>query len=301
MNQIILIISFTLLSTILSAQRYLSASFHQERIAVNVSAPEGCTMYGLSKASGIDISELRTINNKPNNSLSLNETLIVPLVSDKISISKRGLQHPIPIYYQVNTGDNLYRIAKKVGHTSMQLIELNAKTDERLAQQEELLLGWVNWPYGEAHEITPQVVEDVVASINIPSVTSRKGDHITPSLQSYISQISNDEADMVIAIPDYVETSYDYKRSIVKEKGIAFWEKSRYQTKEMIVMHPYARVDSKISLYNPMLKRKVEAKVVSELPKEAYPEDISVVISPSVADALGALDRRFQVEITYVQ
>jgi hypothetical protein len=45
----------------------------------------------------------------------------------------------------------------------------------------------------------------------------------------------------------------------------------------------------------------VRAKVVSTLPKNLYPSNIDVVISPLVASALGARDRRFLVEMTYVE
>ena len=48
-----------------------------------------------------------------------------------------------------------------------------------------------------------------------------------------------------------------------------------------------------------MMDRFVEATVVAPLPEKSYPDNISVVISPAVADALGALDKRFIVEMTY--
>jgi hypothetical protein len=50
-----------------------------------------------------------------------------------------------------------------------------------------------------------------------------------------------------------------------------------------------------------MLNRKVYAKVVAKLPERIYPKDVSIVISPGVAEALGAIDNRFLIEMRYFE
>ncbi len=287
-----------------AAQQHFSASpMSNGSFAIKIEAPAGSTLYSLSKATGSDIASLRSINKKNSDALSLHEVITLPINSEKIWNSNTGLSSPIPVYYRVKKGDNLYRISTKLSYTAEDLVVLNNKSSASLAWEEELLLGWIDWPYA-ATEATPVAIVGTQSQTS-PASTSlsveRKQGYIVADIGSYISAVTDLSEPKAINIPALSDMDMEVKQEVYKEKGIAYWEKSKYQSKEMIVMHPHAKVDSKISLYNPMLRRKVQAKVVSEMPKEAYPEDISIVISPSVASALGALDRRFQVEITYVQ
>ncbi len=275
------------------------SDIHHECFAVDINAPAGSTLYSLSKASGTNIEVLSKVNHKQNNSISLHERLTIPLAKEKIAKNSFNLSDPTPIYYRVRKGDNLFRIATRAGHKVQDLMALNNKASEHLSPDEELLLGWVDWSFGERSTTSLAIVESKAIPTKLP--IDKKKAFLLAEIRSYISQVPERSWANTIIVPALSDTETIEKVETFKEKGIAYWEKSKYQSKEMIVMHPHAKVDSKVSLYNPMLRRKVQAKVVSEMPKEAYPEDISIVISPSVASALGALDRRFQVEITYVQ
>lgn len=298
---IFLLVCMSFMSSVVAQRQLNVTATHNNSFTIKIEAPAGSTLYSLSKATGSDITSLRSINNKKDDVLSLYEILTLPIDQEKIVNNTAGLNSPVPLYYKVKKGDNLYRISTKVNHTAQDLILLNNKTSESLAWEEELLLGWIDWPYVGTAADPLAIVETVVEtpSHTLSKPIKRKHGFLVADIRTYISAVEDRSEANAIIIP--LLSEMEEKQEVFKEKGIAYWEKSKYQSKEMIVMHPHAKVDSKVSLYNPMLRRKVQAKVVSELPKEAYPEDISIVISPSVASALGALDRRFQVEITYVQ
>ena len=68
----------------------------------------------------------------------------------------------------------------------------------------------------------------------------------------------------------------------------------------MFVLHPNAKIGSEVEITYPMLNTTIKAKVISDLPKELYPKNISIVISPSIAEALGAKDAQFRVEMKYI-
>lgn len=283
------------------------SDINNQSFVIDIEAPLGSTLYSLSRATGTDVASIISINNKTSEALSLHEGLKLPLSKEKILKSSVGLNSPIPVYYKVKKGDNLYRISTRLSHTAQDLMTLNHKTSESLSWAEDLLLGWMDWPYGASvsmplAQVEPQSQIKPQSTVSTQSLAiERKHGFTIPDIRTYISAVSDPSGPRTFDIPALSKTDISKKQEVYKEKGIAYWEKSKYQSKEMIVMHPHAKVDSKVSLYNPMLRRKVQAKVVSEMPKEAYPKDISIVISPSVASALGALDRRFQVEITYVQ
>lgn len=91
------------------------------------------------------------------------------------------------------------------------------------------------------------------------------------------------------------------KRRMVTQNGVAQWAKSGPTTQGLYVLHPTAPVNSVVELSNPMTHRKIYAKVLSNMPPKLYPDDISVVVSPGVANLLGAIDSRFYVKLRFVE
>lgn len=85
------------------------------------------------------------------------------------------------------------------------------------------------------------------------------------------------------------------------QRGIAIWNKTAKTYGEKYVLHPSAKINSNIELYNPTVRRKVTAKVIGRIPDGPYKNDVSVILSPATANSLGALDSRFMVEMRYAQ
>ena len=50
-----------------------------------------------------------------------------------------------------------------------------------------------------------------------------------------------------------------------------------------------------------MLNRKVIAKVVGNLPPKAHKKNVDLIISPKVAETLGAVDKRFYVQVRFIE
>lgn len=88
---------------------------------------------------------------------------------------------------------------------------------------------------------------------------------------------------------------------MITQNGIAQWAKTVYQTNELYVLHPSAPINSVVELTNPMTHRKIYAKVLSNMPAKLYPDDISVVVSPGVANLLGAIDSRFYIKLRFIE
>ena len=68
---------------------------------------------------------------------------------------------------------------------------------------------------------------------------------------------------------------------------------------KMLVLHRNAPIGSVIKITNPMSNRSTFAKVVGKFTENESTKDVIIVMTKAVADALGALDKRFFCNITY--
>ena len=97
------------------------------------------------------------------------------------------------------------------------------------------------------------------------------------------------------------EGNYDGKPTIHNAKIRAEWNMSSKDKINLFALHATAKVNSYIEIYNPMLNRKVIAKVVGNLPPKAHKKNVDLIISPKVAETLGAVDKRFYVQVRFIE
>ena len=248
----------------------------------------GETLFGLAQICGGTVDQIQILNNLTSVELEIGSTIILPIFPDDIQLETNPSSDLMELYYVVHPGNTLYSLSRAISLQPNDLMALNEMTSTDIHPGEQIFLGWLM-----AKERTERRIREGQRKlITMPEHIGRK--EMMPSSTIYASGIQN-----ISTTIDSVTYHQAPSSIIIKERGIAYCERSSTDYKALIAMHPNAKVNSDISIYNPMLKRTVKAKVVGELPKEAYPEGVTVVISPSVAEALGALDRRFYVEITY--
>lgn len=91
-----------------------------------------------------------------------------------------------------------------------------------------------------------------------------------------------------------------YGLNQVDEKGTATWivDQDLDPTK-MLVLHRSAPIGTVMKITNPMSNRTTFAKVVGKFTENESTKDIIIVMTKAVADALGALDKRFYCNLTY--
>ena len=285
MKPLFLMILFAI-SLSLNGQQHLSAYIvDKTQLTANITLQEGYTIYGLSKATGIETETLIAANPGINvKNMELKTTLSLPIAPSALHIKSSALIHPVVVMYKVQPSETLYSIAKNYAQKEVAVIMgLNKKETNTLSIGEELILGWIEWPY-DKHR-SPLLGN---REFHIP---------LLPTIDTIATFIS---ADVKIDIPTPDINNLNHTPQANTYKGIALMDKRGGGTDELVVIHKDALIDSEIQIYNPMMRRTVKAKVVAQIAKNSYPEDVSVVISPAVASALGALDRRFMVEMTYI-
>jgi len=84
------------------------------------------------------------------------------------------------------------------------------------------------------------------------------------------------------------------------EKGVAVYiNDENLGNAKSYALHSIAPIGTIVKITNPMTNRSVFAKVVGKYTENETTKDVIIVINKAVADALGALDKRFLVNITY--
>lgn len=257
---------------------------NQGQLCVSIEVEAGTTLYSVATKTGNSVAELMALNNKKDSDLSIGETIIAPLNTPIHTNIEKNNGPVTSILYRTAPGDNLFRISQLAAVPLNHIVSINQKAGSTLDIDEHLILGWIGPSNDKSETIqrnpwtSLEPLARNTAFLQMPSSIKQDSNHPGPFMNTrHLAPVT------------------------ITERGIAYWEKKEYEGEDLIVMHPRARLNSDISLYNPMLNRTVKAKVVRELPREAYPKEISIVISPSVASALGALDKRFLVEITYIE
>lgn len=169
------------------------------------------------------------------------------------------------VVHIVAGNETMYSIASKYSLTMDQLKAKNNLNTNSLYVGQKLL---INGQYPVARETTE-------ASEEADSLESVKN----PSLRLPASR---------------------YGLSQLDEKGTGIWILDPdLDSSKMLVLHRSAPVGTIMKITNPMSNRSTFAKVVGKFTENESTKDVIIVMTKAVADALGALDKRFLCNLTY--
>jgi len=101
------------------------------------------TLYSISKFFGIDVNEIKLMNNLSSNSVvSIGQKIMIPLDSRNINVNDDGNGNN-PVYYQVKKGENLFRIAKVYFQQDVDaLVARNTLSEVSLSVGDLLIVGY---------------------------------------------------------------------------------------------------------------------------------------------------------------
>lgn len=86
----------------------------------------------------------------------------------------------------------------------------------------------------------------------------------------------------------------------MKEKGVATWiEDESLDPTKMIALHQTAPIGTIIKITNPMTQKSTFAKVVGKFAENESTKGVIILLTRTAAELLGALDKRFQVNLVY--
>ena len=245
--------------------KYFVKFTQNQEIEIEINLSEFGSVYQMSKVFQTSIEHILSYNEiKDVGTLQPNQ--IIKIRVDKNKVSNQKSTNALALYYKVQEGETLYRIARTYMNQDInQFIDRNKLIDHNLKKDAVLFLGYLN------------------SNTSNNSVLAQK-----PVVEETLLDSTRTD---LITIP---EITY------VKQKGIAFVQDRKSKNEGYYVLHSDAKVNSEIEIYNPMARRTVKAKVLAKIPEGTYNSDINVVLSNATAKSLGALDARFMVEIKYI-
>lgn len=123
-----------------------------------------------------------------------------------------------------------------------------------------------------------------------------------PVKNERISDSDSKDADTIESVknPSLRLPASRYGLSQMDEKGAGVWITDKdLDSSKMLVLHRTAPIGTIMKITNPMSNRSTFAKVVGKFTENESTKDVIIVVTKAVADALGALDKRFLCNLTY--
>jgi len=180
-----------------------------------------------------------------------------------------------PTQYKVSAGETLYSIAKRFNTTVEDITNLNGLKSNSINPGQILLI----------KSNTPAAVAQAPADTH-PSDTI----------------IAKRDSTSMVAAQDSSHHMNANKFGIYEkdEKGVATWmDDDGLDPNKMLVLHRTAPIGTVIKITNVMTNRTTFAKVVGRFTDTEQTKDVIIVMTKNVAQSLGALDKRFQVNLSY--
>jgi LysM repeat protein len=229
------------------------------------------TLYGLSKKYNVSIDSILEKNPDLNpEAIPLGYPVNIPIFTKALSFVQPEIEGiSIPVCYRVQPKETLYRISKVYLDVAPEVISaLNPRSELGLSIGQVLHLGWYT-PGENSHS-------------PIRTSTTMAGD--TTSYK----------------VIDFAKAYMVSGKTIREQKGLAVWKPGDSQS-HYYVLHPTAKVGTYMEVTNPMLHRTLTAKVAGNIPPGLYQTRVGLVVSPSLARALGILDQQFFAQWRFVE
>ncbi|MFC5284983.1 LysM peptidoglycan-binding domain-containing protein [Pedobacter alpinus] len=253
------------------------------------------TYYSLGRTYNLSPSKIMDFNG--NVSLHPGEVVKIPtnqIFSNKpVSFSSPKKDEKITkkeTTHKVAPGETLYAVASKYNMRVDDLKLMNALKSNNLSIGQVLKV-----ISSEEVSLTPTVEKNAAGNTVLvdKKPVSKPVSSNTPV--NKIKYLDSTDSQASIEIP-----KNRYGITEMNDKGLAVWiEDNNMDATKSYALHRTAPVGTIIKITNPMSNRSVFAKVVGRYTENETTKDVIIVLTKSCADAVGALDKRFLVNITF--
>jgi peptidoglycan endopeptidase LytF len=264
---------------------------------------------------GTTVNELKRINDLRNNNLQIGQILKVPGSTEQPAAQQTPVQTPVPAVNQkvenavVKTDippENRYQKPTKAERKEAERKEAEKKEAEN-SKPEKFIEHTVAsnetmYSIATRYKLT---MDQLKAKNNLNDNSLRVGQKLLISGQypaKNVPQPNDTQPDTLNSIkdPSLRLPASRYGLNQIDEKGAALWIADPYlDPSKMLVLHRSAPIGTVMKITNPMTNRSTFAKVVGKFTENESTKDVVIVMTKAVADALGALDKRFYCNLTY--
>ncbi|MEO6850620.1 MAG: LysM peptidoglycan-binding domain-containing protein [Mucilaginibacter sp.] len=177
--------------------------------------------------------------------------------------------------YKVSVGETLYAISKRFGTTVEDIMNLNGLKSNDIHPGEILL------------------------------VKANSSGQPIPPVHAADTIVAKRDSTTMVATQDSSNAEHRFNTNKYglyekDEKGVATWmDDDGLDPNRKLVLHRTAPIGTVIKITNIMTNRTTFAKVVGRFTDNEQTKDVIIVMTKGVAESLGALDKRFQVTLSY--
>ncbi|MEM9992212.1 MAG: LysM peptidoglycan-binding domain-containing protein [Bacteroidota bacterium] len=234
----------------------------------------GQTLYSLAHFYGLQVEDLKFYNPYlKKRAVAIGDKIKIPIANRMIIRYQEddfAPQNHVPIYYVVQKGETLYRIAKTYFRMDVEFLMMrNALKSEQLKVGQRLHIGWLSLEGFKAEELKQY-------RSNNPLVQQNE-----QLRQQYLAEGGN--------------------KKEREHRGLALRSSYGKLKTGFVALHSYAPLHSIIMVRNPSTKRSVYLRVVGRVPNYTKEEQrgAKVVIPNEIAQLLGVVNPRFFAVVKY--
>lgn len=241
----------------------------------------------LAEKYGTTINEIKRINDLNTINLRIGQVLKMPV--------KPGLEQK-PVEPEVKTSVTIIPVPVSVPATTPTPAHSNEELIVHTVASNETI-----YSIATSYKMT---MDQLKAKNNLPDNSLRVGQRllIKGQYSSKRQQENESQTDTISSIKDpslrYAPSKYGLNQIEERGTGISIVDQDLDPNK-MLVLHRTAPIGTVIKITNPMSNRSTFAKVVGKFTENESTKDVIIVMTKAVADALGALDKRFFCNLTY--
>ncbi|MEM6842989.1 MAG: LysM peptidoglycan-binding domain-containing protein [Bacteroidota bacterium] len=240
---------------------------------------EGETLYRLAKQYEVTTEQIKNWNTLGLESLKINQLIVIyhsqPLIT--AVDTTRYLTH------QVQEGETLYAISRAYQVPIAELLERNNLETESIKFGQLLTIREKN-----PVPIPEVKVEPTASTARTPTRRMSRSEALRRERERY-ERIRQEEE----------ETIASYNK--VSSNGFASVIEGKLNTQKYLGLHRTAPVGTILRVRNEMNDMSIFVRVVGKLPDTGVNNNIEIRLTQSAYDKLGGINRRFPVEITYVE
>ncbi|MES2458583.1 MAG: LysM peptidoglycan-binding domain-containing protein [Bacteroidota bacterium] len=268
----------------------------------------------LAEKYGTTVNEIKRINNLRSINLQIGQVLKIPAKAEAQDAPEETTSATVekisPVVPQPVIQTNIPKAVQPAVTDKKELnknIDLNAKPQPN-PNEEELIVHTVAsnetiYSIASKYKLT---IDQLKAKNDLTSSSLSVGQKLLIKGQYPVKPVElphlQNAADSLGSIKDPAlrHPASRYGLNQIEEKGTAVWiADPDLDPSKMLVLHRTAPIGAIIKITNPMSNRSALAKVVGKFTENESTKDVIIVMTKAVADALGALDKRFYCNLIY--
>jgi LysM repeat protein len=238
------------------------------------------TLFSIAKKYGVSVEQIKKWNDISDNNIAVNQKLKIQSSSVDHNQNNPGTAKSTTIHI-VNKGETIYSIAKLYNITTDNIIRWNALKGNDLKIGQELIV-----------KVTDQNTDKKNPVIANELKVKEENKIETPVVEKEVTKVTE------IKPEKRIEKEGEFQK--VVEKGMAEVIEGSETTKKYLAMHRNAPVGTIMQVRNEMNNLTVFVRIIGKLPDSGDNLNVAIRISKTAYDRLGAIDKRFPVEITYL-